>query len=359
MAWGRTAWSGRTRWGHLSLLQASLIRPDDPRWERLLASVDHDFYHLPQYVQLSAREDEGVARALYVTDGDRQMLLPLVVRSIPGNGHDAISPYGYPGPLVAPVGDAQFLAQALLAGSEAMAADGCVSLFVRMHPLLCPTPPPGIGTVVHHAPTVAIDLTQSDEDWISGMRKSHRQQIAQALAAGHRAYIDEERRHFELFKDTYRQTMQRLGATDFYHFSDHYFDDLSAALGDSLSLCVIERKGRVWAAGLFVETHGIVQSHLSGDDGTYRRGGAKKLMYAHVRDWAKGRGNKWLHLGGGGASSGGLLSFKTGFSRDLRPFDTLRLILRADEYEGLVAAHDPAADTRDASSYFPGYRRRS
>jgi len=343
--------------GGLNLLRANLIRSDDPRWPRLLAAVPHDFYHSPAYVELSAREERGVAGALHVTDGDRQMLLPLIMREIPGGGLDATSPYGSPGPLVAPVHDEQFLAQALSAGIESMASEGYVSLFVRMHPLLFPDVPIGIGTVVHHSPTVAIDLSQTDEVWKTSMRKSHRQQIARALASGHRAYVDEDWRHFEVFKRNYRHTMRRLGAGQYYDFSDTYFDDLRQALGGSLSLCVIEREGHVWAAGLFVETHGIVQSHLSGDDGTYRHGGAKKLMYAYVRDWAKERGNRWLHLGGGGPSGGGLLSFKTGFSRDVRPFNTLRIILREDEYERLTASRDPEADPRDASGYFPGYRQ--
>lgn len=337
-------------------MRASLIRTDDPRWPQVLATVPHDFYHLPAYAELSAQEEQGAARALYVTDGERQMLLPLLLRDISGGGVDATSPYGYPAPLVAPVHDESFAAAALKAGGEMLAGEGYVSLFVRMHPLLFPDAPPGVGTIVHHAPTVAIDLSLTDEAWNAGMRKSHRQQIARALDDGHRVYVDQDWQHFESFKQIYRHTMDRLAAQSNYRFSDTYFDDLRAALGGSLSLCVIERAGTVWAGGLFVETNGIVQSHLSGDDGTYRRGGAKKLLYAHVRDWAKGRGNEWLHLGGGAVSSGGLLAFKTGFSRDLRPFNTLRVILRADRYQRLVAAHDAEADPLDAEHYFPGYR---
>ncbi len=341
----------------MSLPTASLVTPADPRWLKLLALVPHDFYHLPAYVELAAREEGGVARALLVTAHDQQMLLPLIVRDIPGGGRDATSPYGYPGPLVAPVHDEPFLAEALSAGCGALAAQGFVSLFVRMHPLLSPAAPLGIGTVVHHDPTVAIDLTQSDEELAANLRKGHRQQVAQALAAGHRAYIDEEWRHLETFKDIYRQTMGRVQARAIYRFSDTYFADLRDALGGSLKLCVIERQDRVWAAGLFVETNGIVQSHLSGDDGTYRQGGAKKLMYAYVRDWARERGDVWFHLGGGRPSSGGLLSFKTGFSHDLRPFETLRVILREDEYLSLAADRDPDADPRDVGGFFPAYRR--
>ncbi len=341
----------------MTVPRVRLIEPGDLRWTRSLAAVPHDFYHLPAYAELAAREDGGIPVAVLATADRGWMLLPLVIREIPGGGRDASSPYGYPGPLLAPGADVGFLAQALQATVTTLAGEGLVSLFVRMHPLLSPTVPRGIGTVVQHPPTVVIDLDLSDEDWRAGLRKSHRQQIERAVAAGHHAYMDTEWRHFDHFKDMYRDTMARVQAADSYRFSDTYFDELRAALGAALHLCVVERGGRVWAAGLFTEMAGLVQSHLSADDGSYRRGGAKKLLYAHVRDWAMARGDRWLHLGGGGSAGRGLHSFKTGFSPDRRPFRTLRVVLREAEYGRLVAQRRRGHDPADLTGYFPAYRQ--
>ena len=44
------------------------------------------------------------------------MLLPLVIRGIPGGGFDATSPYGYPGPVGTAADDPAFLRVALVAG---------------------------------------------------------------------------------------------------------------------------------------------------------------------------------------------------------------------------------------------------
>jgi hypothetical protein len=332
-----------------------LISTSDDRWPRMLASVPHDFYHLPAYCDVAAREDDGEAMALYGSEDGHRMLLPLVRRGIEGDGYDVSSPYGYPGPLVTAAADPSFLRRGLAAGIDLLAAQGYVSLFVRTHPLLSPQLPEDLATVVDHPPTIVIDLSLPDEDWLAGMRKSHRQQIARAQAAGHRAYIDEQWRHLDRFREIYRATMRRIGASEPYHFSDAYFDDLRRALGDSLKLCVVEFEGRVWTAGLFVETNGIVQSHLSGDDGSHRSSGAKKLMYAHVRDWAKARGDRWFHLGGG-APSRSLLSFKAGFSPAHCRFATLRAVLRPDAYRDLVATRRPDADPTDLTGYFPAYR---
>lgn len=336
-------------------MRVSLIETDDPRWERSLANAAFDFYHLPAYAELAAREEGGSATALHVSADAQELLLPLIIREIPGGGRDLTSPYGYPGPLIRSSCDLSFLNAALGAGVRHLADQGFVSLFVRMHPLLCPDPPTGVGTVVHHGPTVVVDLRRTDDQWWSGMRKSHRQQVVRALRDGHRGRVDEEFKAFGFFKAAYHRTMERLGAEPSYYFSDSYFDDLRASLGDRLKLVVLERRDRVWAAGLFVEVNGMVQTHLSADDGSYRRGGAKKLLYAFVRDWARARGDRWFHLGGGAALESSLLSFKMGFSPDRRPFNTLRVILREDAYAALAQAR--SADAADATGYFPAYRR--
>ena len=81
-------------------MTARLLDVDAPRWTSLLREAPYDFYHLPAYVAQCAANDRGQARALYVEDGARSMLLPLIVRDIPGSdSRDATSPYGYPGPI--------------------------------------------------------------------------------------------------------------------------------------------------------------------------------------------------------------------------------------------------------------------
>ena len=338
-------------------MEVSLLQTGDPRWDDLLASTPHDFYHLPAYADVAAQEEGGTSAGLLVSTGDRSLLLPLVLREIAASGRDATSPYGYPGPLLSAGCDTGFLETALRAGAQHLADLGFVSLFVRMHPLLCPDSPRGVGTVVHHPATVIVDLHEDDDQWWAQMRKSHRQQVRRAVAAGHSAYVDEAFRSFDFFKTTYHRTMERLGASPAYYFSDGYFDALRSALGDRLKLVVLEQGGRVWAAGLFVETNGIVQSHLSADDGSHRRGGPRKLLYAFVRDWAKARGDRWFHLGGGATAEPGLLAFKQGFSPERRPFNTLRVILREEEYIRLTRAR--GADPTDSSHFFPAYRRHS
>ena len=227
------------------------------------------------------------------------MLLPLVLREIPGGGIDATSPYGYPGPLVIGPDDPAFLADALRAGVEHLAGHGVVSAFVRLHPLLNAEPPTAIGTLVQHGETVSVDLTQPADALWAQTRMNHRRDITRALQLGYVARMDDEWEHLGTFRDLYRDTMARNAAAPWYFFEDAYFDGLRTALGEHLHLCVVEGEGGVAAAGLFGETGGIVEYHLSGTSEAARHVQPTKLMMHFVRGWAKERGNRSLHLGGG------------------------------------------------------------
>jgi hypothetical protein len=337
-------------------LKARLVEPDDPAWHRQLLETRHDFYHLPGYAEVSARQDGGVARAILVEGEQLRMLLPIVLRTVADGLHDATSPYGYPGPLFAGERTPDLEQQAWQATRDLLASDGIVSLFVRLHPLLDDIPPDAAGTVVRHGETVAVDLTLApDEQW-SQTRRNHRQQIRQAQEAGLVVRIDEWA-DLDGFKTAYRETMLARGADRYYLFGDEYFSCLRDALGDTLHIAAAHLDGELAAAALFVETGGIVEMHLTGHLATFARVQPLKLVFHEVRTYASARGNQVLHLGGGrGGAEDSLLHFKAGFSPRRLPFRTLRVVARAEDYSRLVGARDPGLDPLDLTGSFPAYR---
>jgi hypothetical protein len=337
-------------------LKARLVEPDDPAWRRQLLGTRHDFYHLPRYVEVSARQDGGVARAILVEGEQMRMLLPIVLRTLADGLYDATSPYGYPGPLFAGDRTPDLEQQAWQEVRDLLASEGIVSLFVRLHPVFDDVPPETAGTVVLHGETVAVDLTLTpDEQW-SQTRRNHRQQIRQAREAGLVVRIDEWT-DLDGFKAAYRETMIARGADRYYLFGDEYFEALRDALGDSLHIAAAHLDGELAAAALFVETDGIVEMHLTGHLATYARVQPLKLVFHEVRTYASARGNQVLHLGGGrGGAEDSLLHFKAGFSPRRLPFRTLRIVARPEDYARLVAARDPGLDPLDLTGSFPAYR---
>ena len=335
-----------------------LITCLDSAWTSVLARAQHDFYHLTSYVEIAAAYESGVGRAVLVESGERCFLLPLIVREIPGGGRDATSPYGYPGPIGEGMEQEAFVKAAFHEARRILAAEGIVSLFVRFHPVLNPVVPEGVGHVASHGDAVAIDLSQPAEALWQQTRRNHRQQITNSIRLGHTVGLEDTNETFEAFKRLYRATMRRVDAPAYYSFDDAHFEELRSAMGERMRLAAVRIGGELAAAGLFIEEDGIVEFHLSATDDRFAKFAPTKRMTHFMTGWAKGRGNRWLHLGAGNREpDDALLHFKSGFSPLRHRFRTLRVILDEAEYRRLAVERDPCCDPTRLDGYFPAYRK--
>jgi hypothetical protein len=336
-------------------VRVDLIEPTDQRWRDALATIRHDFYHLPEYVSLESGRLGGTTVGVHVDEPGVRLLMPLIRRTIPGSdAYDLIAPYGYASP-IARFDDVALLRRAFTAAVQHLRDNGFVSLFVRLHPILeLPDGAfKGVGVLVEHGQTVSINLRQNDIRQWSGIRYSHRRSVGQSERLGHRAFVDEAGEHFDRFITLYLDTMRRKNAASEYYFSQDYFSRLWRGLRGNLHLCVVEIDGSIACAGLFGETNGIVQYHLSGDDERTLKLSPSKFMIDHVRRWATERGAEVLHLGGGvGGTNDSLMFFKSGFSDCRRPFKTWRVVLDEHRYAELSAA------AVEPTGFFPAYRRK-
>lgn len=345
-------------------MKTEFITPSDRRWKDTLAAVPHDFYHLPEYLRFCERWEGGEAGAFWAESGGSSFLLPLLLRPIPEHlaaprgWRDALTPYGYPSPLMRG-GDESALRFFMEAFVSAARREEIVSAFLRLHPLL-PLPPgvvESFGALVLHGETVYIDLTRTPEEIWQGVRENHRRDIRKLQRAGFRVAFDDWSLK-EDFARIYRQTMSRLRAESFYCFQNDYFREIRDCLGERIHLAaVLSPEGDVAAAALFVLTNGIVEYHLGGTAEEYLCRAPSKLIFDFAWRWAREEGAKFLHLGGGlGGSNDSLYSFKAGFSRCTADFHTLRMIMDPERYSLLSASS--TAPPEEPSGYFPTYRKR-
>jgi len=351
-------------------VNAFFVSPSDAVWDDLANSLGGDVYHLAGYSSVVSRFQEiGTPLAFVAQDNDDLLLLPFIVREICSDHcedsiyYDAISPYGYPGPLIGSAGNPKvFLNRAFAELYEKLRFRNIVAFFGRLHPLLnrdnsLPYP---VGTVIQHGSTVAIDLSLSDKDIWAQLRSGHRNEINRARRSGHVALIDDTWTYWEQFLEIYAETMSRLGASSSYRLSREYFEELQRQLGNRIHLAVVLIDDCAAAAALFTESNGIVQYHLSGGRSSYSKHQPTKLMLHSVALWAKARGNRVLHLGGGlGGQEDSLFAFKAGFSKQTYPFYTWRLVLNQSVYDQLVSDWEKKSG-RPADSiggFFPAYRK--
>ena len=336
-----------------------IVDAGDPAWDGALARVPHDVYHLPGYARVEADVQAATPVAFLHTGERHTFLLPLLLRPVPGStGLEALSPYGYPGPVSdTPLDDEASWRLAVQSLHDCLRAAGVVTCFVRLHPLL-----PGrldalarAGTVVQHGHTVSIDLTVPGDVLWARTRSNHRRNIEQARRSGLQVVVDDWSRLPE-FIEAYHETMRRVEATESYFFPAAYFESLRKHVPGSAHLAVVDDGGTLAGGGIFFEQDGIVQYHLGATRSVYLSRQPTKLMFDEVRLWAAARGDRAFHLGGGvGGRVNPLFHFKAGFSDDRPPFCTWRLVPNPDAYAAALEAIGRELPPDD-SGWFPAYR---
>jgi len=346
---------------------------DDPEWREALRRLRHDFYHLPEYVRLDSEWNRAQPMAFLARSGAEELFIPYLLRRYESLSpesmgreevYDVVSPYGYPGLLLSDAArqSPKFAREAMHRLSETLREMGACSAFFRMHPLLSnglsELFPEGFFTAAGE--TVAMDLTLNEGELWKGIREGHQWTIKKCKKLGFVPRMVSLRDHIERVMDIYRETMDRVQARDSYYFGRNYFAKLAEMPGQ-VHCCVVESEGQPAAACIFFECGGIVQAHLGGTKSEFLRKSPFHLLLYSAAEWAKSRGNRYLHIGGVvGGSNDRLLQFKRGFSRLLFPFSTLRLITDEEKYRELTARRAQAADVSVEDVYcgefFPAYR---
>jgi len=361
-----------------SSIEVQVLLADDPAWEDWLADVPRDVHHTAAYHAFARASGEGDPFLIVVGDRERGLAWPYLLRRVDdvaelagADATDVNSVYGYPGPLAwgCLPGD-PFVARAWSEVVQVWRDQRAVAAFTRFHPVLqnasllsglgWPADDAlGLSPVTAVGPTVSIDCAIDDDAARAAYARALRQHIAAGRRAGLTTLHDEEWDALPTFTRFYQETMARNGASDYYFFDLGYFERLRDALPAHLHLLVTSLGGTVGAAGLFTEFDGIVQAHLVGTNADLRALSPFKVLLDDARMWARDRGDRVLHLGGGrGGREDTLMRFKGEFSPRRHVFHIGRWILD----EGLYRAFRDArlsgrGDGRQLDpTFFPAYR---
>jgi hypothetical protein len=342
------------------MMQVSVLETSSNAWHDVLQRCRHDCYHMPGWLRAAEHGDGGVALAVHATDGGRELLLPLLRRDINGRDWDAISPYGYGGPVVSDDAPQAFVDAALQAAMGALRELGCVACFLRLHPIVNAGWRSDVGVLIAHGETISVDLGKDEATLWRETSRGHRREITRALEAGVTVRLDETFETLPEFIRLYKASMDRVGATDYYYFGDDYYYLLARELGPRMRLFVAEEAGSIIGAILFsvAASSGIMQGHLFGVDNRYLHRQPCKVILHAGSQWGRAQGLRYLHLGGGigGSAEDSLFRFKLGFSRDTHTFRTQRLVVDAGKYAALCGAA-AVAGVADLGGFFPAYRR--
>ncbi|WP_352336409.1 GNAT family N-acetyltransferase [Psychrobacter sp. 16-MNA-CIBAN-0192] len=332
----------------------------DNAWDMKISEHKFDIYHLSGWVNASSIVEEGRPQGIIAEYANKMFFLPIIKREINSEYWDAISPYGYGGPVIDALLTQVEVDIVLGAVKEFLANAGCVSVFARLNPILNQEWSSIIGTAVTHGFTLISDLSKTKEELWEETQNQHRRGIKKALKMNIVAKVEsftEER--IKTFSEIYRETMTKVGATEYYFFDDSYLDQLSANLNERLLLVTAYDDDKAVASSIYTicKESGIMQFYLGGTLNDYRNLQPSKLITHIAREWGQENGYDVLNLGSGLCGrADSLYKYKKGFSSTELVFKTWRLIVNLEKYNQLVMDNATLTDVEMQSDYFPLYR---
>jgi len=331
-----------------------LVEVDQPGWDDLLARLGcGDAYLLRAYVESSALLEPGTPTLLYLGGEAGHVVFALLRREIAGgSAQDVVTPYGYGGPVA--VGTDPPVEEFWRLYGDWCADNGIVSTFIRFHPLFAnEVLAPASVRVEPTGQTVAWRLDQPD--LFAGMEGSHRTACRKAEKEGVSVSMREAPAELTSFSALYGDTMRRLGAQEFYFFDAEYYAAL-AGLGDRLVLFDATVGGEVAASALCFATPPWLHYHLGATAELGRGLGASTLLLYEAAIWARERGYRRFHLGGGaGAQADSLLFFKERFD----PGGLLRFSVGKAVHDAGAYLRLSGTEAVELGGFFPAYRARA
>ena len=337
------------------------IIKDKENWDNLVKKCDFaDFYHTYDYHHASKVNGEEPV-LIHYTEDNKTVVLPLLFRNIEYSLYkDATSVYGYPGPITKNIAsdfDYSVFHKEL---HQFFREQNIVSVFSRLNSFIpyqesCLL---DLGNTETLGRVVYIDLTKTlEEQWVAYSKRL-------------RTYINKSRTVYtikkankladlESFVALYHENMRRVNANAAYFFDNKYFLDLinSTDFETELLLAVNKETGEAAGGAMFTKKNTIVQYHLSGTAERYLDLNPVKLLIDEMRIRATQENYSCFNLGGGvGSKEDSLFYFKSGFSKDSKPFKVWKYKVNQDIYNDLVLQRKDIRYFEETLHYFPRYR---
>jgi len=338
------------------------------KWQALCQRFDDiDIYYLPEYAYLFELKGDGKAHCFVYYDGpDHIVLYPFLRRNInelpafadlPGDLTDITSSYGYGGYLRNSQQIDMYRFISLF--HQYCQENNIISEFVRFHPFLenhayCEkSVSPQLWNEI-----VYFDLNNSEEDIWKAIARTARQGINKAVAANITLSYDPDFEHMDRFCDLYTETMNKVGADNYYFFSQSWFENMVKLLKDHMALFHAIQEGEIIGSMINFHCGDYICIFLAGSNPEKLHLRPNNFLYFKSALWAKAMGFKKYLLGGGLKPNDSLFKFKTLFSPLRAPFYLGKVIHNPEQYQYLCNRKlEGSLTDSNPNGFFPLYRK--
>ena len=352
--------------------EASVVGAGDDEWGELLADAQvGDVYFSPGYHRVFEEQSGHRAELFAYREGSRFIAFPYLRRDLGeleelglgrGGLFDITSAYGYGGPFwSAEEPDRGMWFRFHEALGEHCRRERIVSEFVRFDPMV--ENHFGYEDAEEANTTVYVDPTGTGKAMRRGFSPANRRNIRKAERSGIEfAELSWEESGGE-FHRLYAETMERVGASDFYFFPLEFFGNHFRYLGEGAHLFGAMVRGKMVAGALCMSYGSLFHYHFGCSSAEHLNLRPNNLLFRGMIRWARGRGYRKVHLGGGYEEGDSLFRFKASFSPHRSKFFVCKRVHMEDEYGRLTRLNDEriAREGRTLSArerdFFPAYRR--
>lgn len=323
-----------------------------------------DIYFLEEYAKSTEFLNRGQYKSYLYEDENGSILNIFLIRKIELDGieldkdyYDIQTPYGYGGPIITSLkGDKKSLIKNYIVDFRKYCKDNnIVSEFIRFHPIEKNYEDfSDVMDIKFIRKTVATVLKDKEDPFMEEFGKSSRKLIRKILKEDISYEVIENPDDLDKFIKIYYDTMDRNDASDFYYFTEEYFDYLLKNLKNNILTINIYYDDKTIASGLYFYFDKYLHAHLSGTDHNYLHLSPAYLLKYLTLEWGKKHNIEYIHYGGGTTNdpNDGLLRFKSKFTKEgFFDFYVGNNIYNQEIYDKLVAL----TNTED-SEYFPKYR---
>lgn len=320
-----------------------VLSVEDDRWNEYLKKMPvkmQDIYFTSQYHKL-CMGDEDTIPEMFVCQGKNGELglYPFLRRPISKAGQyrnyfDMETVYGYGGPLIN-TDNTDFIKQFEDEFLEYCQEKKIIAEFIRFHPLIKNESVFNNKIeILHNRFTVELNLTWDLQDiWMHSISRQNRNIIRKCYKNG---LSVEQGYNYNTFMDIYYETMEHVHADAFYFWGEDYFKEISSDSAYILLNAVYESK--IVASAIFIGYGEYFHYHLSGSRRAYLNMCPNNILLWEAIKFAKEKGYKRMHFGGGRTDSceDSLFKFKNRFSTDIDDFYIGKRIHNNAVYRDLI-----------------------
>ena len=336
--------------------------PERDEWYHYLRKIKvKDIFFLPEYYKINEIILKGKTECFIFDNNEVIILYPYLKRPIRGTKlFDITSCYGYGGYIGYPLN--QGISEFRAAFHEYCVKENIVSEFIRFHPLY------GNHLIEidentcleNMQPVVVADFSVWNVSSNNMLEKAAWKKIRKAEKNSVDVSEDNDGCCYQEFMQLYFQTMERLGASQFYFFDEKFLKDVFKELKQYSKLFLSWHRGILVGGLLILYGDEYSYNFLSCSNVNYLKFGVNDLLQWKALEWSQGQGKKKHLLGGGRAANDSLFQFKKKFSPDTQDYYIGKVIHLPEKYVDLYnsALNRVVGNQKPfkSESWFPIYR---